>query len=89
MLPLVLRLTALLLVLGAAYVGLAWVMRRQVARELERNHANGVSPSLTREDYVAKGLADYERSWARKSLIGIVLVPFLVAIGLILLANYG
>jgi hypothetical protein len=45
--------------------------------------------SLTREDYVARGLARYRRSWERKLLLGIYVVPFLIMAALLVLAQSG
>ena len=64
----------------------AW-LRRGRRRELEEEHAAGAAPQLTREDYVAKGLARYERSWEKRVLYGIFALPLVVGLILILIAQ--
>lgn len=85
----VLRIALVIAVLMAIHFGLDWWMRRQRARRLEREHAEHAEKALSREDYVARGLAKYDRSLERRLLIGIYVVPVLLALGLALLANYG
>lgn len=85
----VLRIALLIALLVAIHFGLDWWMRRQRARRLEREHDQGYGGQLDRDDYLARGLSQYERSWERRLLIGIYLVPALLALGLALLTNYG
>jgi hypothetical protein len=89
MFPVLMRLTLLIGVLSAIYVALDWYMRWDQARRLDAEHASGEGGALTREDYVAKGLAKYDRSWERKLLYGIFILPVLAALVLALIANYG
>ncbi|MEM1345384.1 MAG: hypothetical protein AAGI34_12500 [Pseudomonadota bacterium] len=74
----VLRAVLVLVLLAAVYVGLAAFMRWQRQRTLEAEYAAGVEPALTREDYIAKGLAAYERSPERKALYAVFIVPLIV-----------
>ncbi len=89
MFPVVMRFAILMAVLSAIYIGLGWYMRWDRTRRLEDEHASGKGSALTREDYVAKGLVDYNRSWERKLLLGIFILPILAALSLALVANYG
>ena len=89
MFPVVLRFAILMAVLSAIYIGLGRYMRWDRTRRLEDEHASGKGSALTREDYVAKGLVEYNRSWERKLLLGVFLLPILAALGLALVANYG
>ncbi len=89
MFPVVMRFAILLAVLSAIYIGLGWYMRWDRTRRLNDEHASGKGSALTREDYVAKGLVEYNRSWERKLLLGIFILPILAALGLALVANYG
>ncbi len=89
MFAVVFRFAMLMAVLTAIYIALGWYMRWDRTRRLEDEHASGLGSALTREDYIAKGLARYDRSWARKLLIGIYLIPILIALILALVANYG
>ena len=87
MFAVVMRLAILLAVLTAIYIALGWYMRWDRARRLESRHASGEGGALSREDFVAKGLAEYDRSWERKLLLGIFIVPILIAVGLAFLAG--
>jgi hypothetical protein len=89
MLMVVLRIALLVAVLMAIHFALDWWLRRERERRLGREHAEGFGGRLSREDYVAQGLAAWERSWGRRLLAAIYVVPALIALGLLLLANYG
>lgn len=89
MFPVVMRFAILMGVLTAIYIALDWYMRWDRARRLDAEHASGEGGALTREDYVAKGLAEYERSWERKLLYGVFILPILAALVLALIANFG
>ncbi len=89
MFPVVMRFAILIAVLSAIYIGLGRYMRWDRTRRLEDEHASGKGSALTREDYVAKGLVEYNRSWERKLLLGVFILPILAALGLALVANYG
>ncbi len=85
----VLRIVIFFAVLTAIYLGLDWYMRGQRVRDLEEEHASGLGSSLSREDYVAKGIAVYSRSWQRKALLGIFAAPIIVILIIAWLANYA
>lgn len=85
----VLRIAVLLAVLVAIHFALDWWLRRTRARQLEREHAEGMAGEMSRDEYLARGLAAHERSWERRLLAGIYVVPTLIALGLALLVNYG
>ena len=89
MFAVVLRFAILIGVLSAIYIGLDWYLRWDRTRRLESEHASGQGGALTREDYVAKGLSEYHRSWERKLLLGIFVLPILSALALALIADYG
>jgi hypothetical protein len=89
MFPVMIRFAILMAVLSAIYIGLSWYMRWDRTRRLENDFASGEGGGLTREDYIAKGLADYDRSWERKLLLGVFILPILVALALAIVANYG
>jgi hypothetical protein len=89
MFPVVMRFAILMAVLSAIYIGLSWYMRWERTRRLEDDFASGEGGGLTREDYIAKGMADYDRSWERKLLLGVFILPILVALALAIVANYG
>ena len=89
MLRVLIVIVAMMAVLTAVYLALDTYARRRRARELEAEHAAGAGRALTREDYVQRGLAEYERSVPRKLIAAVFAAPVLVFIGLVLLANYG
>ena len=89
MFPVLMRFAILMAVLSAIYIGLGWYMRWDRTRRLEDEFASGEGGGLTREDYVAKGMADYDRSWERKLLLGVFILPVLATLALALIANYG
>ncbi|MGF1503345.1 MAG: hypothetical protein ACFBSD_16185 [Paracoccaceae bacterium] len=78
MILVVLRVVLLFAVLSVIYMGLDLYLRWDRRRTLEEEYAAGAAPSLTREDYVTKGLVEYERSRERRALQGIFLLPIVV-----------
>jgi uncharacterized iron-regulated membrane protein len=84
---LLLRVIVVFGLLAAIYFAVLAYMRWDRRKTLEEEHAAGAAPSLSREDYVLKGLAEYERSWERKALYGIFLLPVLIGIILGVLAT--
>ena len=89
MLRVMVMVVALVAVLTAVYVALDAHARRRRARELEAEYVAGSNRALTREDYVQRGLAEYDRSVPRKLIAAVFAAPVLVFVGLVLLANYG
>lgn len=89
MFPVVMRFAILMGVLCAIYIALDSYMRWDRARRLRAEHESGEGGALTREDYVTKGLAEYERSWERKLLYGVFVLPILAALVIAFIANYG
>ena len=89
MFAVLMRVAVLMGVLAAIYIGLDWYMRRDRIRRLNEEHASGEGSALTREDYVTRGMARYDRSWERKLLLSVFVLPFLAALILALIANYG
>lgn len=87
----VLRIVAMFAILFLFYVALVRYARWATARTLEDAYdaEDGASASraLTRDDYVARGLARYERSWQRKALVAVVVLPPLIVFTLSLLAT--
>jgi len=87
MFAVVMRLAILMGVLTAIYIALGWYVRWDRTRRLESEYASGKGGALTREDFVAKGLSEYDRSWERKLLLGIFVLPILIALGLAMVAG--
>ncbi len=89
MFPELIRFALVFGLLVAIHMALDRYLRWDRARRLAEEHANGAGQPLSREDYVARGLARYERSWERRLLFGIYLVPVAIAAGVLLLAWGG
>ena len=85
----VMRFAVLMGLLTAIYIALGWYMRWDRRRQLMNEHDSGEGKALTQEDYVAKGMAQYDRSWERKLLWGVYLIPILIALGIALLTEAG
>ena len=87
MFPVLLRIAILMGVLSVIYMALGWYLRWDRARRLTARHASGEGSALSREDFVAKGLAEYDRSWERKLLPGIFILPIIIALSLALIVG--
>ena len=88
MLGLILRLVILLAVLTVIYVALSRYCRWYKARELETRFDTGEVRSRDREGYVARGMAEYDRSLTKKLLLGVYLVPIGIVALLIYIADF-
>ena len=77
------------LVLTGIYVAIAAYMRWDRRLTLGEEFDAGAGQGLTREDYIDRGLARYERSWSKKALLGIFAVPFLILAIIFVVVNYG
>lgn len=80
---------AMAVVLSAVYLALRFQARRQRARRLAEEYDAGAGRPLTREDYVQRGLAQFDRAAPPMLTIAILAVPVLVFIGLALLVEYA
>jgi hypothetical protein len=87
MFPVLLRIAVLMGVLSAIYMALGWYLRWDRARSLDARHSSGEGSALSREDFVAKGLAEYDRSWERKLLPGIFILPIIIALAFALIVG--
>lgn len=74
-------------ILYALYVIADRYLRMDERRRLEEKHASGEAGNVNREDYVQKGMAEYERSFEKKLLIGLFAVPVIVVAILGMLAK--
>jgi hypothetical protein len=74
----------LFLILLAVYLLLDRYLRWDTRRRMEARHRAGEGDALSREDFVERGLAEYERSNEKRLLLGIFILPFAV-IGLLAL----
>ncbi|MEM8792036.1 MAG: hypothetical protein AAGE80_10485 [Pseudomonadota bacterium] len=84
----VLRLVILFAILSVIYIALSAYARYDERKRLQSEHSAGAGGGLSREDYIDRGMAVYERSWQKKALYGVFVFPMAVAVVLILIANY-
>ena len=87
MLRVLVLIAIMLAVLTGVYVVLARIIRNRRWRELVAEYDSGMGGGLTREDYVARGLNEYDRATPTRLLIGILAAPLVVLLGLVLLAG--
>lgn len=84
----VLRLMILFGILSLIYIALAAYDRYATRQRLNDEHATGQAGGINREDYIQRGMAQYERSWRRRILYGVFAVPVVVIAILVYVANY-
>ncbi|WP_282605951.1 hypothetical protein [Pelagibius sp. Alg239-R121] len=88
MLGLVIRLVVLFAILTVIYLALSRYYRWCKTRELETRFDSGEVRSRDRTGYVARGMAEYDRSLSRKLLWGVYLVPLGIVALLIYIADF-
>lgn len=81
------RIVALFALLAVAYAAIAWYARWERSKALEDEYHERGETALTREDYVARGLTRYDRSWEKRALLGIFVVPPLLVFLLAMIAT--
>ena len=84
----IVRLTMLFAILAVVYVLLAQYNRWNRRKTLEAEYDSAEIQQGSRDDFVADGMARYERSLSKKLLLGVFVVPVAVFTLLLLLANY-
>lgn len=62
-------------------------LRNDTRRRLEEEHARGDAGNINREDYVQKGLAEYERGVEKKLVIGLFSIPVIAIVLLAMMTN--
>ncbi|MCL5776970.1 hypothetical protein M1105_08240 [Limibaculum sp. FT325] len=78
MLRIVIASVVLFGLLVGLYAALDWYMRWARRRALEEEYAESRGQPLTQEDYVDRGLAQYERSLEKRLLVGVIFLPLIV-----------
>ena len=84
----VFRLLILFAILTLVYVVLAQYSRWNRRKTLEAEYDASEIREGEREDYVADGMARYERSMSKRLLLGVFLIPLGIVAILLLLANF-
>ena len=75
-------------VLSLIFIALSAYDRWAQRQRLKSEHASGTGQALSQEDYIQKGLAEYDRSWRKKLIYGVFLLPLIAIVVLIYVANY-
>lgn len=83
------RIVMVVAFLAMIHAAVSAYMRWDRRRALEAEYDDGAGRGLTRDDYVSQGMMRYERSWSKRALLAIFLVPLALVVGLMLIANYG
>lgn len=83
----VIRLILLFAILTVVYLALSWYTRWNRGRELRSEFDAGHETPLPRDQYVASGLAQYQRSIRPRLILGVYLLPLALVIVLLIIAN--
>ncbi|MEH6632892.1 MAG: hypothetical protein V7776_18900 [Halopseudomonas aestusnigri] len=84
----VLRLTIIFAILTVIYIALSFYYRWDKKRELMAEYNSNPAENQKQEQYVADGLSNYDRSLKRKLLLGVYIVPVMIVLGLLFIANF-
>lgn len=87
MFGLIRNLVIILVLLTAVYAVLSFLSRRR-ARDRIAGEYTQSETDMPKEDFIDTGLRKYQRSYRPKLIIGVYLIPLMVASLLIYLANY-
>jgi len=82
------RLVLLFAILTAIYVALSRYSRWNRRKTLEAEYDAAKGPEKSRNEHVAEGLTDYDRSLSKRLLLGVFVYPVAVIALLLLIANY-
>lgn len=82
------NLVIIVAVLTAVYWALTYIGRKRAADKV-RGDFNAETTELSEADYMAQGIAKYQKSLRRKLIVGVYLIPLFFAGVLIYLAQYG
>lgn len=83
----VIRLVLLFVILTIVYIALSWYTRWNRGRELRSAFDATNETSVSRDQYVANGLAQYQRSIRRRLILGVYLLPMAIVVALLIIAN--
>lgn len=73
------RFFLLMMILTGAFYAMVSIYTRSVAREkLEKKWQSKPQIGIEREAFIKRGLESYDRSWRRKMIWLIFIVPFLI-----------
>lgn len=88
MLPWIRNLVIIFALLSIIYVLLSVTSNIRQRRKLKSQY-HGEGEIETQTEFVERGLREYNRSIRPKMLLGIYIIPFIIMITLIWLAQYG
>lgn len=81
------NLIIILVLLTLVYAVLSFISRRRARDRITGEYAKS-DKAIPKEDFVDSGLRKYQRSYRPKLIIGVYLIPLIVASLLIYLANF-
>lgn len=84
----VIRFVILFAILTVIYVLLSRYSRWDQRRKLEDEYDSDETQETSREQFVADGLARYDRSLRKRLLFGVYLVPLAVVAALLMIATH-
>lgn len=84
----ILRLILVGAALTAIYLALAQYSRWNRRKTLEAEYDAAEAPSRARDEFVAEGMARYERSLAKRLLLGVFVIPIAIVALLLTIAFY-
>ena len=82
------RLILLFAILTAVYLALAQYSRWTRRKTLEAEYDAADTHEDARDEYIARGMAEYEHSMSKHLLLGVFVVPVAVVVLLLVIANY-
>lgn len=88
MLPWIRNLVIIFLLLTLAYAVLSATSNFRQRQKLKSEY-HGETEIESKDDFVERGLRDYNRSVRPKMLLGVYIIPFIILVTLIWLAQYG
>jgi len=82
------NLVIIFLLLTLAYAVLSATSNFRQRQKLKSEY-HGEAEIESKDDFVERGLRDYNRSVRPKMLLGVYIIPFIILVTLIWLAQYG
>lgn len=84
----VFRLIIIFAILTVIYIALSFYYRWDKKRDLNAEYTSNPSRDQKQEQYVAEGISSYDRSLKKKLLLGVYIVPIMIVLGLLFIANF-
>jgi len=88
MLPMLRLMFILLIVLSVIYIGVSIYSRRMRRLKLEARWDSKEVLTTDREAFIQRGLKKYDKSFRRKLILGVYIVPFTIIMVLVYVTNF-